>query len=535
MKPLFFVAGFFSLSFSFAQNVGGHYPPPVLEIENIAARVDSLNTSACSNIGFELGNMNGWTTTTGTNLFSTTMSGCCLTAGGASTVTSPGFDTSCIQLQSPLGGAKFVKINDNVANSGVTRISYSYPITASNSLLEYAYQFMSNRSNHICDSLGYMNVTIKDALNNVIANSYVTGPKTSGTCSTSPSFTGCVYYPNIVSMTDWKRKAVSLLAYVGSTVTIEVTVGDCTKGDHYAYGYFDARCSGLDVTCNNLDFEGGNFNTWNGYHGMNSGSTSMVMVGIINGNTESAVLTGGADPNKGFSLVSPLGGKIARLNGPLISDGTNASTNVISRTFSVTAANASFQYAYMSILENCNSLCNLQSYMNVSIFDQNGNLINSTKAIANGSACTSTVSGFTFTLPFYFTNWQTQSVNLLAYLGQLVTVEFTAGDCAQFGHRGYSYFDTNCGTSMGIANATANENDIIIWPNPFTDALNITIPQSNTSSHELLIYDVTGKLITKKTLQNTNSYSLQNLSAGLYFYKILKDNESVKSGKLVKE
>jgi hypothetical protein len=532
MKPLFSILAFFSLSVSFAQHQVVDLSKHIRDLNNLTAKVDSMNTSACSNIGFESGNMNGWTITSGTNIKSSTMGGCCLTPGGTVTVTSPGFDTSCVQLQSPLGGTKFVKINDAIPNSGVTRISYAYPVTTSNTLLEYAYQFMSQRSNHICDSLGYMNVTIYDASNNVIANSYVTGPKTSGTCSTSPTFTGCVYYPNIVSMTDWKRKAVSLLAYVGSTVTIEVTVADCTKSDHYAYGFFDARCSALDITCNNLDFEAGNFNTWNGYHGYNVGSSNMFTTGTLNGNTESVVLTGGTDPNKGFSLVSPLGGKVARINGPFIGDG-NGSVNLISRTFSVTSSNANFQYAHLTILENCNSLCNLQTYFNVSLYDQNGNSINNKNVIANGSSCSLTASGFTLTPPFYFNNWQIQTVNLSAYIGQLVTIEFSAGDCVQVGHRGYSYFDTNCGTATGIE-SIANNSEINIWPNPFSDVFNVSIPQSN-SNNELIIYDVTGKLILKKTLQNTNSYSLQNLSPGLYFYKILKDNLSVKSGKLVKE
>lgn len=568
MKHFFLLCSIFSISFSFAQqkhqedSLAGFASKNYGSIDGVhqnesknrndfdkrvfikqkyklgefgyTAKVDSLNTSACTNIGFELGNLNGWSVMSGTTIASnSSMLGCCPVAGGSATVTSAAFDTSCTTINSPLGGQKYVRINDEIANKGVTRINYSYPVTTSNTLLEYAYMFMSNRSNHACDSLPYMSVRILDASSAVIQSTFVTGPKTTGTCSTSPTYYGCIYYPNIVYMFDWKRKAVNLQSYIGTTVTIEVTVGDCTKGDHYGYGFFDARCSMLDPSCSNLDFEAGNLSTWIGMNGINNDSQKMSMGLVNSGNTESAVLTGGSDPNKGFSLVSPLGGKIVRLNDFNLTS-INASVNRISRTYSITPSNTSLQYAYMSILQDGSHICSQQSYMDASIYDQEGNLIHSKKVYASGTACTLTASGFSLTMPFYFTNWQTQTLNLSAYTGSLVTVEFTAGDCLQFGHIGYSYFDTKCGIASSI-NEMNESNDVMIWPNPFSDALNITIPQSNTSAHELLIYDVTGKLITKKTLQNTNSYSLQNLSSGLYFYIILKDNQFVKSGKLVKE
>lgn len=498
-------------------------------------KIDSLNTSACTNIGFELGNLNGWSVSSGTNTNSSLMTGCCSTLGGAATATFVGADTLCYLSYSPFAGSRAARINDDIANKSVTRISYSYPVTSTNSLLEFAYMFMSQRSNHQCDSLPYMRIIVKDASNTIISNIYVTGPRITGTCSTSPTFFGCAYYPNLVSMFEWKRASVPLNALIGSTVTIDVTVGDCTKGDHYGYGYFDARCSAFDPLCTNIDFENGNLSGWIGTNGINGDSQKMNFAYITSGNTESSVLTGGTDPNKGFGLTSPLGGKVVRLNDFNMAS-INGSMNRISKTFSVTPANSTLQYSYMSILQDGSHVCMWQAFSDVSVYLQDGSLIHSNHIYATGSTgCTLTASGFSFTAPFYFSNWQTQTINLSAYTGSVVTLEFTAGDCTQMGHIGYSYFDAKCGIASG-AEEVITKNNISVWPNPFEANLNVRFDTPQTKTATLLIYDAIGKIVfTKTDLSGFNSITLKDLNSGIYFYRVISENKSLNEGKIIKQ
>ncbi|WP_152285922.1 carbohydrate-binding protein [Flavicella marina] len=68
-----------------------------------------------------------------------------------------------------------------------------------------------------------------------------------------------------------------------------------------------------------------------------------------------------------------------------------------------------------------------------------------------------------------------------------------------------------------------NENDIIVYPNPFEKRLNVSVPDSNISNIELL--DVIGNVILRK---NSNGESkvlidherLENLTNGIYFIKL---------------
>jgi uncharacterized protein (DUF2249 family) len=72
-----------------------------------------------------------------------------------------------------------------------------------------------------------------------------------------------------------------------------------------------------------------------------------------------------------------------------------------------------------------------------------------------------------------------------------------------------------------------------IYPNPVSDLLNVRVPISNGS---LVICNVTGQPVkTFEILQGENTYCLRELPKGLYFYSILKNNHTVKNGKLIKE
>lgn len=77
-----------------------------------------------------------------------------------------------------------------------------------------------------------------------------------------------------------------------------------------------------------------------------------------------------------------------------------------------------------------------------------------------------------------------------------------------------------------------NSNEIILYPNPVSDFLTVgSLGESRTM--ELFIYDEMGRLKLKKELGERERVNLSALSAGVYFYRIVVEEEE-KSGKLLK-
>jgi hypothetical protein len=71
---------------------------------------------------------------------------------------------------------------------------------------------------------------------------------------------------------------------------------------------------------------------------------------------------------------------------------------------------------------------------------------------------------------------------------------------------------------------------ISVYPNPTTNFVTL----GETEATEAEIYDVNGKKVASQSVQNSNIVSLQGLSAGSYFLRLLKDNELVGTAKVIK-
>lgn len=66
-------------------------------------------------------------------------------------------------------------------------------------------------------------------------------------------------------------------------------------------------------------------------------------------------------------------------------------------------------------------------------------------------------------------------------------------------------------------------NNIQMWPNPATSTLNIT----STASYPYIVTDLTGRSLLSGTLQRgTNTLNVASLTEGLYFVKLLSNDES---------
>jgi hypothetical protein len=95
---------------------------------------------------------------------------------------------------------------------------------------------------------------------------------------------------------------------------------------------------------------------------------------------------------------------------------------------------------------------------------------------------------------------------------------------------------TTCGpnnvTTFGSSNKTVN-----IYPNPFTSSINIMINDaSQTNNRELKIYNIMGKEVVNVTItQQLTTLEISQLPSGIYFYKVMSNNKTIQSGKLVSQ
>lgn len=83
--------------------------------------------------------------------------------------------------------------------------------------------------------------------------------------------------------------------------------------------------------------------------------------------------------------------------------------------------------------------------------------------------------------------------------------------------------------------AAANGTAITVFPNPANNMLNVAIHLEQGQTAILKVYDLTGKLVLSKTLnENTDvsEISTVSLSEGMYIYKINTNGTTVNTGKL---
>lgn len=92
----------------------------------------------------------------------------------------------------------------------------------------------------------------------------------------------------------------------------------------------------------------------------------------------------------------------------------------------------------------------------------------------------------------------------------------------------------------GMLTQQSNENDgalFKLYPNPNDGTMNLIYSLEENSKGELILYDVTGKLVAKYFLQigkNNQLFIQENeLNNGVYFYKVIIDNELKLSDKIV--
>jgi hypothetical protein len=234
----------------------------------------------------------------------------------------------------------------------------------------------------------------------------------------------------------------------------------------------------LSSTCNNLDFEDGDFTNWEGYYGFNTYSCNLLNITSPNIYTlgQDAPTTACAfhtlistaypyDPYGNFPGVSANGGFFsARLGGDWINLANFQCANAPSSSYSggeilempitITPANAQITLRYAVVLNDGGHQSGGQPYFQVELFDSAGNPLSSgcydfceesTMGIPPPGYFVSSVSQTVFYLP-----WDSTVINLSAYLGQQISVRYTAAGCNYGGHFAYAYVDADCGPAPSI-------------------------------------------------------------------------------------
>lgn len=190
------------------------------------------------------------------------------------------------------------------------------------------------------------------------------------------------------------------------------------------------------VSCPNADFSMNGFQNWVG------GIGNCCPIVITNPNTiqngRHTIMTPGLDPIVPMLTRTPPGiPQSARLGNSQV----GAQAESLTYSFTVTNQNALFVYRYAVVLEDPGHPPIAQPRFEMQVQNQNGGIIPCTfyQVAAGGS-----VPGFINYQNVRWRDWTTTGVNLLSYVGQVVTISARTGDCDYSGHFGYAYLAAEC-------------------------------------------------------------------------------------------
>ncbi len=87
-------------------------------------------------------------------------------------------------------------------------------------------------------------------------------------------------------------------------------------------------------------------------------------------------------------------------------------------------------------------------------------------------------------------------------------------------------------TTVGVNETTINL-ELSVYPNPTTDYLTLKVEKTEGLSYQL--YDLQGKVIASKTVNGTSTnISLEEQPTATYFLSVVKNNQIVKTFKIIK-
>ena len=79
----------------------------------------------------------------------------------------------------------------------------------------------------------------------------------------------------------------------------------------------------------------------------------------------------------------------------------------------------------------------------------------------------------------------------------------------------------NLGTSVDLVESSVNK--LHVFPNPSKNFVNISL--ENNLPSELILMDISGKILLEKTFTNSSKINLSNFKNGIYFLKISNNSQ----------
>ena len=234
------------------------YYPNAYNISNFKlSGTSSILNAPCVNEDFEAGNFTGWAATIGTNTnscnYMNVVTPLPATAPLLQVLTTPLLDglSGAVIPNSPLGGSKVAKINDNSVGAKAIKLIQNFNVTTNNYLYDFAYFGVQNGI-HLCCDQPTMFVRLRDCVGNLLACPIFSFNAPSGMC---PGTGPALWVPaplggGMQVSNGWQKYSIDLTPYVGSCVTIEVFIEDCTATGHFLYSYFDSKCNTMNLTVN---------------------------------------------------------------------------------------------------------------------------------------------------------------------------------------------------------------------------------------------------------------------------------------------
>ena len=130
--------------------------------------------------------------------------------------------------------------------------------------------------------------------------------------------------------------------------------------------------------------------------------------------------------------------------------------------------------------------------------------------------------------------WQALPTKTNQQIKQLITqsADRYSAPTVQYG---YGIPDFSLALANGLSVAAFLENDFMVYPNPATDSISVTLPDGLDKGN-VILYTVLGqKVLEEKVTKESSVISMKSLIIGTYLYKIECGNGLFKSGKIVKQ
>lgn len=217
-----------------------------------------VNSSSCTNPGFEDGTTNGWTLTNGDINGVTLPCNSCPTSAGAITnvvslsssvtgqCTSGSDDYGNFPVVPPSGGGTYaLLLNDANAGGKIEQAQYQFVVNSSSDFFTFQYAAVLQSGGHGASAQPYFSVSVTDLTGGNSLSPGCTDYQASAPASGNLAGWSISSLDPTVYTKPWTTVGIDLSSIIGHTVNINFIVSDCNLGGHFGYCYIDANCSNV--------------------------------------------------------------------------------------------------------------------------------------------------------------------------------------------------------------------------------------------------------------------------------------------------